>query len=328
MKHLKTPDFSLARLKILFEELLRGFCLLVKKLLSHPFEKEKLFSFLRAHLPNNKDNIFQMAAKVTFIAVIIGSIISTSCFFDYFSDIKREHKAMAVWTDIWNSELNDIDTVKDRSKAEIFKILDNKNRDFEAWLKIGKDAISAPVFKTDNNNYYKTHNGNRKGSEFGTLYFDKAADLSSEDPRFNNVIYGNNIFDGSLFGSLEDFRSLEFFRKNYSVTLYAPERTATYKIFAAFIYDPEDDFKLLDAHLVSDEDFSAWAEEIYRRSFVIAEIPLNRGDTFLTFITDCSEYEGAKSVVMARRVRSNETTYVSPTEFSINAMPLLPENRS
>lgn len=307
---MKIPDFS-------FNGLIGFF----KRHLSH----DKLRLFANEHLPNRKDNVIQITAKVAFIGLIIGSVISTSCFFDYFSDIKRDQKAISGWTDIWNSDLNDIDKVRDRSKAEIFKLLEDKNEDFEAWIKIGSTSISAPVFKSEDNNYYKNHNCDKKRSSNGALYFDSSVSFSSNKQSFNTVIYGNNIPDGSLFGCLERFRETAYLTRNHSIVLYHPQKTSTYKIFACFVYDPEDDFKLFDTLVVSDQDFNDWIEEIYARSFITTEIPINREDRFLTLITDCSDYPGAKTVVMARKVRSGETTYVSSSEIFPNARPQTPK---
>lgn len=325
MKHSKTPVFSLSGLIPFIKERFLEFIRFCKEHLPRRFDKDILLSLCKEHLPNHKDNIFQMAVKVAFVILIIGSVVTTSCFFDYFSDIKEGQQVVKSWTDIWDSELNDIDSVSDRSKANIYKLLNDKNDDFEAWLKISSGSISAPVFKSDDNDYYKTHNCNKEKSKNGALYFDKSVFLSSGDQRFNTVIYGNNTDDGTLFGNLEKFREANFFCTNYSLALYHPEKTGTYKIFASFIYDPKDDFKLFDSIIVSDSDFDKWIEEIYARSFVITEIPVQRSDNFLTLVTDCSDYPGAKTVVMARKVRSGETTYISPSEFALNAMPQLPK---
>jgi len=54
---------------------------------------------------------------------------------------------------------------------------------------------------------------------------------------FNTVIYGHNMRDGSYFGSLKDFRDLDFLADHREIDIYAVDAKHTYAIFAVVIYN-------------------------------------------------------------------------------------------
>ena len=54
---------------------------------------------------------------------------------------------------------------------------------------------------------------------------------------FNTVIYGHNMRDGSYFGSLKDFRDLDFLAEHREIDIYAVDAKHTYAIFAVVIYN-------------------------------------------------------------------------------------------
>jgi sortase B len=58
---------------------------------------------------------------------------------------------------------------------------------------------------------------------------------SGGDPfgRFNTIIYGHNMADGSMFGSLKSYRELDWLMAHREIRIYTPEATLTYKVFAS-----------------------------------------------------------------------------------------------
>ena len=63
----------------------------------------------------------------------------------------------------------------------------------------------------------------------------------------------------------------------------------------------------------------------YLVEVIKTDIKSTLGDRFLTLVTDSNEFKGAKTVVVARRVRGDETTYVDTNNFSVNPKPILPK---
>ncbi len=127
-----------------------------------------------------------------------------------------------------------------------FKTLQAANPDIYAWLDIPDTTISYPILRSEEENFYLTHNADKEESNYGAIYTQNynAADFSD----FNTIIYGHNMRDGSMFGTLRNFKDKEFFDNHRIINIYTPAKKLTYTIFAAYTND--------DSHILLDNDFT------------------------------------------------------------------------
>ena len=127
-----------------------------------------------------------------------------------------------------------------------FKTLQAGNADIYAWLDIPDTTISYPILRSEEEDFYLTHNADKEESNYGAIYTQNynAADFSD----FNTIIYGHNIRDGSMFGTLRNFKDKEFFENHRIINIYTPDKKLTYTVFAAYIND--------DSHILLENDFS------------------------------------------------------------------------
>ena len=75
------------------------------------------------------------------------------------------------------------------------------------FLKINNTNINYIVIKGKDNEYYLNHNLNKQKNIAGWIFADYKNKLDGSDK--NIVIYGHNIVDKSMFGSIPDM-----FKKN------------------------------------------------------------------------------------------------------------------
>ena len=95
------------------------------------------------------------------------------------------------------------DDTKNKQKYEVdFKELKNKNSDTIAWLKVENTNIEFPIVKANDNSYYLSHNFNKEYNKAGWIFADYKNKFDTTDK--NIVIYGHNMRDNSMFGSLKD----------------------------------------------------------------------------------------------------------------------------
>lgn len=84
-----------------------------------------------------------------------------------------------------------------------------QNTDMVGWLSIAGTNINYPVMQTPNNpNYYLKHNFEKEYSDLGTPYVQENCDLLTSD---NLVIYGHHIKGQKMFGTLENYKSKDFY---------------------------------------------------------------------------------------------------------------------
>ena len=125
--------------------------------------------------------------------------------------------------------------------------LSKENEDIYAWIYIPGTLVDYPIVQhpTDDS-YYLNHNIDGSYGKPGCIYTEK---INSKDfTNYNTVIYGHNMKNGDMFGSLHDYEDNTLFEENPYVYVYTKENVFVYEIFAAYIAS--------NAHILNTNDFS------------------------------------------------------------------------
>lgn len=123
------------------------------------------------------------------------------------------------------------------------------NHEIEAWISIPETNVNYPVLQsyTSKENYYIDHDVEGNARTAGAIYIQKGNNKDFSDRV--TVIYGHNMKNRTMFGSLKDFRFKEnFFEENRKFYIYTPGHILTYEIYSAFVYD--------DRHILNSFDFN------------------------------------------------------------------------
>ena len=134
------------------------------------------------------------------------------------------------------------------------------NEDIFAWIYVPGTLVDYPVVRhPTEESYYLNRNLDGSTGYPGCIYVDpiNAADFS--DP--NTVIYGHNMRDDSMFGSLHEYRDRQFFDAHRYIYIYTPEKTLVYRIFAAYEYS--DIHLLYSFDLSKKEIFQSYLDQIF-----------------------------------------------------------------
>lgn len=205
-----------------------------------------------------------------------------------------------------------------------FEALKEKNGDFKGWLFINDSQINNPVYQSSDNSYYLNHNMNKQKSRYGALYFDYRNNLTESK---NLVIYGQNLNDGSMFGSLSDYLSISHITQNQNITLTLSDSTAKYKVFAVLIMNSrtQDDngylFEFTKSDFANSTSFDSWLSELNERNLYISDADINFSDSFLTLVTTNNSFDNARLVVMAKKVTEEGKDH----KFTVNPSPRYPK---
>ena len=185
--------------------------------------------------------------KIWIIILIIAllCVITSASYFIYLNIEAEKMEALknevTVSTEDTSSNETQVETPVD------FKKLKKQNPDIYAWINIPGMVIDYPVLRnTNNDRFYLTHTVDLKKSKCGAIYTHNYNDMEFND--FNTVIYGHNMKNGTMFGSLKKFRDNTFFEQNRFINIYMPGRILKYEIFAAYVFD--------DRHILLNFDFS------------------------------------------------------------------------
>ena len=179
-----------------------------------------------------------------------------------------------------------------------FSGLQEENSDIIAWLTIPGTIIDYPVTQTDNNKYYLNHTAEKKYNVIGALFLDHRNNKDFSD--FYSIIYGHHMKNGKMFGQLSKFKDKAFFDATETGTLYTPEKTYRFEIFAVAVTKSTGGYYNYIFPALSDrEEHLAMIKataKFYRDIGVTAE------DRLLALSTCSYEYKDARTLVIGRLV--------------------------
>ncbi len=251
-------------------------------------------------LPSKKDGYFKFTGKILYLLFIFALIFSAVWYTSFFVSADRQRKIIDSTKDIWYGT---------GSQVTKYKSLKSKNSDFAGWLTVPNTDIDNPVYQSDKDGYYKNHNSLKKHSRYGALYISKKGK--------NTVIYGNSLIDGSMFGTLKNYRNLKFYRQNPTVTFTDCNKKQVYVVYAVFVTEDRES-NISKNSFDGEIQFLLWTKKQKKKSIINTGIDVNYSDKILTLVTDANDFEGAKLVVFARSLRPNESENIDVSDAVIN----------
>ena len=105
------------------------------------------------------------------------------------------------------------------------------NSDYKCWLNIPGTTISYPVVMTNSNDYYLHRTFDTQEYAYaGTLFIDAYSKyILNQD---NLIIYGHNMKDGSMFGTIKNFKDASYFNQHPYIEIYTEDEIRVYEIFS------------------------------------------------------------------------------------------------
>lgn len=276
-----------------------------------------LSNFIDNYLPNNRDNLKRILIKISYIVLAFVVVISSVYFSNYYYEMSVQQ----------NIILNDREIFYKNSFEKAHELFYDANNDYQCWLKVNNTEIDYPVYKTNNNSFYLSHNGQKKKSDYGALSLDYRCNLNDK----NIIIYGKSHESGKMFADLKKLRSVDFFKENSLVTLSTQKGNINYKIYAIFVLNAskKDDgnyiYNIYRDRFVYETDIVQWSDNAKKRSVITTETDVKMEDKILTLVTDCDDFENSRLVVMARSYREGEYITAFDSSAKVNSNPLYPK---
>lgn len=128
---------------------------------------------------------------------------------------------------------------KDVKKGDGYEIDWKKlPKDCVAWIRFKHPSvIQYPVMKAKDNDYYLHRNLKGEYSFSGSVFMDYHNDKEMKDE--NTIIYGHNMANGTMFGSLKKYREKSYWKKHPYFYIYTRKGYRyKYKIYNVALVDP------------------------------------------------------------------------------------------
>lgn len=175
-----------------------------------------------------------------------------------------------------------------------FDTLKEANDDVIGWLYCEDTPINYPVLQSDDNSYYLRRLVNGEWNIAGSLFMDYRNNLSNND--WNTVIYGHNMKNDSMFGTLPEYRNQDYYEQHPVMYFLTPEADYKIELIAGFV--TPSDSALYDVYL-SESDRTSLYDELFKLSDFQSNEYFFEKDVQLLTVSTCSyEYETARYVVV------------------------------
>ena len=190
---------------------------------------------------------------------------------------------------------------------EAFAELYAQNPHVVGQLKMDPD-IALPVVQWDNS-FYMDHDFDGNESVAGTLFVDSRNTLWPQDDHI--LIYGHNMKDGSMFGSLNNYRNVGFLRNTACIQFNSIYGDAQYVPFALFdasmTKEDPNYFKLIRLNFSDEQPIEAFLEEAQSRSLFDIPVDVNADDRLLSLVTCSYSMDDGRFIILCRKLRADET---------------------
>ena len=234
-----------------------------------------------------------------------------------------------------DSSLTDasVDASMNTSSASVlrFQELSDYNPDICAWITIPGTNIDYPVVQStdaDDMAYYLTHNLDGGEDKNGSLLIDYRTPLQKNSK--NTVINGHNMKStGLMFRDLVNYNKLSFYQENPIINLDSIYGNSQWKIFALIKTNNNEKhgerFLYFRDDFTSDMNFMDFVYQLEVRSIYSCPVMINENDSLLILSTCTYELDDMRLLVVARKVRANESTKIDTSDSYVKDEVLYPD---
>ena len=236
-------------------------------------------------------------------------------------------EAVKLLSDNWDEEFEYVPSQEGISgKAKLYM---RKNKDVAGWIRINKTILDNPVVldpgdipadsgygpeSYDSNSYYLDHDLEGAPFRAGTLFMDyrNVFGSSEEEQSDNIVIYGHNMANNTMFGSIRRYRQddYKFYDESPFIELSSNYKDYQYIIFGFLITSGswQSDFCYWNMEdFGSEEEFNGYVEKVRAGAMIDTGVDVKYGDQLLTLSTCYANEDNSRFIVVARRLRDGET---------------------
>ena len=175
-----------------------------------------------------------------------------------------------------------------------FKALKAVNSDVIGWIYCEGTAINYPVLQGETDESY-IHTDYKGEANFAGAIFAEAENL--RDFKDNNtVLYGHNMYDGSMFAALGNWQVQDYLDKHPIIWILTPDQDYCVEVFSAYITHANN----LDVYAIyrgTGNALSSYIERVKSYSYVYSPVELDENGKYVLLST-CTNTEGdLRSVV-------------------------------
>ena len=237
--------------------------------------------------------------KTVRIAALIALIISVGLLAFYAADDIRSKNTDDKLQDLTGTQ----PTFTIPDVLPEYEALCAENPDTIGWLKIDGTGIDNVVmYAPDEIDKYLHTDFYGSYAYRGCLFMDEYCDIFSSD---NIIIYGHNMTDYTMFGSLMYYVSEDFYKAHKTISFDTIYEKQTYEIVAAvktaLVPEGEDRFKYYEYTGHDDGQFNEYVKFLVENKLYDTDAEIEPGDKLLTLSTCAYHVKDGRFIVVAKK---------------------------
>lgn len=169
------------------------------------------------------------------------------------------------------------------------------------WIAIPGTVISYPLIRPDDNDTYLSRSWDGRATSAGSIFLDYRVDW---EPRgFNTIVYGHNMRNRTMFGSLREYRREGYWEQHPEICLIDDEGVHYYDIFAA--WEPRVTDAPFSPDVTTEKSRQSFLDTALRRSAIHTGVEPTVESEILTLST-CTGVGHATRWVIQAALRTEE----------------------
>ena len=175
-----------------------------------------------------------------------------------------------------------------------FETLLSENPNIVAWIYSEGTVINYPVVQGEDNMYYVDRLPDGQYNPHGSIFLDYRN--LSDFGDFNSILYGHNMVNNSMFGTLHDYQNQEYYEKHPYMWIITPDAAYRLDILAGIITPSDSEaYDLFNSR----EEMLAHVEYALSQSvFDAGEVNLESINRIMTLSTCSYEYPIARFILI------------------------------
>lgn len=173
------------------------------------------------------------------------------------------------------------------------------NEDLIGWISADAVGVSYPIMHGKDNDYYLHRTFEGTYNFAGCIFMDYLNKGNFSDK--NSIIYGHNMKNGSMFGSIHKYKNAETYEKDPYFWIYTPDEIYKYEIFAGTEVSVTS--KTYQLSFKDDNDFLEYVAACKEKSAVKADVEVTKDDKVVTLST-CTGNDATRFVVQGKLIET------------------------
>ena len=258
-----------------------------------------------------KYEIILLLLRIISIIVIIGCLIYIGLWYienrknaNMIKDLSDSSIIETVYVDVPAASIDENGNEETEvTKVAVYELNFDKlfsiNDSTVGWINVPNTTIDYPVTKHSDNAFYLNHSFGKSRNSAGWIFADYRNKFDGTDK--NIIIYGHNRMDASMFATLKDTQTPNWYNNsaNRYITFVTPSATHIYEVFSVYTIKSETFYLTTD--FADGESFLDFANTLKKRSIHDFGVPLSETDSTTTLST-CDATGRSRVILHAKQI--------------------------